>query len=144
MANNDSIRLLRECDAGAKMAVTSINEVIEKVENSTLRSILSESRNRHEGIGNEIHSLLSSYHVEDKEPNPIAKGMSWVKTNMKMTMNDNDAAAADLITDGCNMGIKSLNEYMNQYKNADNESKKLCKSLIAAEERLCEDLRAYL
>ena len=27
----DSVRLLRECDAGAKMAVSSIDEVLEKV-----------------------------------------------------------------------------------------------------------------
>jgi hypothetical protein len=45
--------------------------------------------------------------------------MSWMKTNMKLSMEDSDATIADLMTDGCNMGVKSLNRYLNQYKAAD-------------------------
>lgn len=144
MNNQDTIHLLQECDSGAKMAVSSINGVLEKISNSTLKTILTESRDHHEELGNEIHTALNSFHSETKEPSPVAKGMSWIKTNMKMTMENSDTAAADLITDGCNMGIKSLNECMNKYQNADNESKRLCKKLVAIEERLCEDLRGYL
>ena len=144
METQDSIHLLQECDSGAKMAVSSINGVLDKISNSSLKSMLTESRNHHEELGNEIHTLLNSYHSDTKEPNPIAKGMSWMKTNMKMTIENSDAAAADLITDGCNMGIKSLNEYLNKYKNADGDAKRLCKKLISIEERLCEDLRGYL
>lgn len=146
MKNEDSIHLLQECDSGAKMAVSSINGVLDKVNNETLKSILTESRNHHEALGNEVHAALNSTHSETKEPGMVAKGMSWMKTNMKMTMSpdDSDASAADLITDGCNMGIKSLNEYLNKYKNADDESKHLCQNLISIEEKLCKDLRAYL
>ncbi len=146
MKNQDSIHLLQECDSGAKMAVSSINGVLDKVNNVTLKSILSDSRNQHEALGNEIHAALNSCHSETKEPGMVAKGMSWMKTNMKMTMSpdDSDASAADLITDGCNMGIKSLNEYMNKYKNADEESKHFCQKLVSLEEKLCKELRAYL
>ena len=51
---------------------------------------------------------------------------------------------ADLITDGCNMGVKSLNKYLNQYKVADDKSKKMCTELISIEEKLCKDLKQYL
>ena len=74
----------------------------------------------------------------------MAKGMSWMKTNMKMTMDDSDATIADLLTDGCNMGVKSLNRYLNQYKAADAASKELCGRLVSIEEELCHSLRAYL
>ena len=37
--------------------------------------------------------------------------MSFIKTNFKMGMNESDTTVAELITDGCNMGIKSLNKY---------------------------------
>ena len=79
--------------------------------------------------------------AEEKEPNPMAKGMSWIKTNVKMGMDNSDKTVADLITDGCNMGIKSLYKYLNQYKNADEESKKICNKLIDIEETLRQDLR---
>lgn len=113
------------------MAISSINEILEKVEDPKLNEILTHSRNAHEQLESEIHSLLN-YHEEDqKEPDPIAKGMSFIKTNFKMGMNESDTTVAELITDGCNMGIKSLNKYLNQYKMADEISKRLQKSSSA-------------
>ena len=75
----------------------------------------------------------------------MAKGMSKMKTGVMMTMKDNsDETAADLITDGCNMGIKSLYKYLNQYPNADSKVKDLCNRLISIEDQLRKELRAYL
>lgn len=144
MADNDTIFLLKECDSGSKMAVSAIDEVIEKITDSSMKQLLTESREHHEKLGNEIHSQLISHHSEEKDPNPMAKGMSWMKTNMKLGMDHSDAAIADLMTDGCNMGIKSLHKYLNQYRAADEPSKNLCKDLISIEEELCQDLRKYL
>ena len=67
-----------------------------------------------------------------------------MKTNMKMTMDDSDATVADLITDGCNMGIKSLYRYLNQYKAADDTSQDICNRLVSIEEELRKGLRNYL
>lgn len=144
MENNDTIYLLKECDSGTKMAVSSIDEVMEKIQNSDLKQLLTESREHHEKLGNEIHSLLIEHQSEEKEPNPMAKGMSWLKTNFKMGMDESDATVADLITDGCDMGVKSLFRYMNQYAAADKTSKDICKRLISIEEKLRDDLRIYL
>ena len=70
--------------------------------------------------------------------------MSWLKTNMKLTMNESDGTIADLITDGCNMGVKSLSRYLNQYAAADEVSKDIAKRLINLEGQLAIDLRDYL
>ena len=144
MNESDTIKLLRECDAGAKMAVSSIDEVLEKVSGPGLKRLLQESREHHEKLENEIHSLLKNYGSQEKEPAAIAKGMSWMKTNMKMSMDDSDATVADLITDGCNMGTKSLSRYLNQYRGADHASRELCGRLISIEEKLCSGMRQYL
>ena len=144
MVSSDTVKLLRECDAGTKMAVTTIDEVLESVRDSSMKQILRESKNHHEELGNEIHSLLISHGTEEKDPTPMAKGMSWMKTNMKMTMDNSDSTVADLITDGCNMGVKSLKKYQNQYEAADHKSKDISEKLIRIEEKLCEDLEKYL
>jgi len=144
MEYSDTVKLLRECDAGTKMAVSSIDEVLSKVSDTDMRQLLEESRNHHEKLGNEIHSRLNSHGSTEKEPTAMAKGMSWMKTNMKLSMDGSDTAVADLLTDGCNMGVKSLNQYLNQYKAADEESKKMCTKLISIEEKLCKDLTKYL
>lgn len=144
MENKDTILLLKECDSGSKMAVSSIDEVLESVQSASLKQLLSESKAHHEKLGNELHSMLLDCQSEEKDPAPMAKSMSWIKTNMKMAMDKSDATVADLITDGCNMGIKSLYRYLNQYPAADHASKDICKRLISIEEKLCKDMREYL
>ena len=79
-----------------------------------------------------------------KEPNVMAQGMSWIKTNMRLAMNTSDETIAELMTDGCNMGVKSLSRYLNQYKAADDRAKPITKKLINWETDLCSDLRVYL
>ncbi len=144
MENNDTVNLLKECDAGAKMAVASIDEVLEKIQDSKLKQLLAESKSHHEKLCSEAHTLLTQHGSPEKEPSPVAKGMSWLKTNMKLTMDDSDSTVADLITDGCNMGIKSLHKYQNQYAQADHASKNICKKLVSMEELLCKELKDYL
>ncbi len=144
MANPDTIKLLQECDAGTKMGITSIDEVLEKVQDEKLKKLLQESKAHHEKLEEDIERLLEQHNAEEKEPNLMAKGMSWMKTNMKLGMDESDATVADLLTDGCDMGIKSLFRYLNQYKAADQESTSICKRLIDIEEKLEKELRAYL
>lgn len=144
MEYSDTLKLLRECDSGTKMGVTSIDEILEKVSDENLKKLLQESKKHHEKLGNEIHNLLIKEGCEEKDPNLMAKSMSWIKTNIMLGVDKSDATVADLITDGCDMGIKSLYRYMNQYKSADESAKELCKRLISIEDALRRDLTAYL
>ena len=143
MIEQDTIKLLRECDAGIKMGVSSIDDVLNR-SGKKLRSILTDCKVEHEKLQEEVDHLLAKYHDDGKDPNPIAKGMSWMKTNMKLTLEAGDATIADLMTDGCNMGVKSLSRYLNQYKAADEVSKDITKRLINLEEKLTVDMRGYL
>ena len=144
MVQQDTIRLLRECDAGVKMGTKSIDDVLDYVKSEKLKKFLIENKDEHYKLDTELQMLLAQYKDAGKEPNPIAKGMSWMKTNMKLAMDNSDATVADLITDGCNMGVKTLNRYLNQYKAADEQSKAICGKLIEIEEKLGKDLRRYL
>lgn len=145
MEDRDTIKLLKECDAGSKMAVSSLDDIMDRVENENLKKLLNETKAHHAKLGNEIHSLLMEYGCEEKDPNPMAKSMSKMKTGFMMNMKeDSNETAADLITDGCNMGIKSLYKYMNQYPGANSRVKDLCNRLISIEDQLRKELRAYL
>lgn len=144
MIEQDTIRLLRECDAGVKMGVASIDDVLEYVSDKDFKKLLTHCKEEHIKLNDEIQELLDQYHDDGKEPNPMAKSMSWMKTNMKLVMHESDTTIADLMTDGCNMGVKSLNKYLNQYKAADEKSKDIAKKLINLEEKLTVDIRDYL
>lgn len=144
LIEKDTVRLLRECDAGIKMGVKSIDDVLDYVHSQDLKELLNACKDEHDKLNIEIQKLLERYKDEGKEPNPIAKSMSWMKTNMKLVMNESDHTIADLMTDGCNMGVKSLNKYLNEYKAADEVSKDIAKRLINLEEKLTVDMRDYL
>jgi len=144
MINEDTIELLKECNAGIKMGVSSLDEVIDHVKNDDLKSKLKTCKEEHVKLGNETRKILNKYDFSGKEPNSIAKTMSWLKTNVQLAMHDSDKTIADLITDGCNMGVKSLNRYLNQYKSAGEEVKDITKRLINLEEKLAVDIRKYL
>lgn len=144
MIEQDTVKLLRECDAGVKMGIKSIEDVLGHVKSDSLEKYLTDCKKEHEKLGEEIRELLDKYHDDGKNPNPIAQGMSWMKTGIKMAVDDSDGTIADLMTDGCNMGVKSLNRYLNEYEAADEVSKDITKRLINLEERLAVDIRNYL
>ena len=88
--------------------------------------------------------MLDEFHDNGKEPSPIAKSMSWIKTNTKLMMNESDSTIAGIMTDGANMGVKSLNKYLNEYEAADEKTKDIAKKLIKQEERLAFQVKDFL
>ena len=144
MIEQDTIRLLRECDAGIQMGVSAIDDVLERVQAPDMYRRLSACKRAHESLKTEINGMLADCHDDGKAPNLLAQGMSWLKTNAAMAMNGSDQTIASLMTDGCNMGVKSLGRYLNQYEAASEDSKDITKRLIGLEQKLSDDLREYL
>ena len=144
MIESDTIKLLRECDAGIKMGVKSIDDVLPYVKSSKMKEALEECKRRHEHLGREVEAALDRFHDEGKAPNLMAEVMSWMKTSVKMTMDNSDETIADLMTDGCNMGVKSLNRYINEYEAADEDSKDIARRLVTLEDNLAKEIKHYL
>lgn len=144
MNEQDTVKLLKECDAGIKMGLDSINEMMDYVSDHRLKDSLNESKERHEKLQSELHQLLKNRGDVGKDPSMMAKSMSHLKTNVKLVLNESDHTIADLITDGCNMGVKSLHRYMNQYKNADTTARDIAEKLSGVEEDLAYNVRPFL
>lgn len=144
MVSPDTVKLLKECNAGVKMGINAIEEVLPSVKDGEFRKILNESVKEHKSLGEKTAKCLASAGDDGKEPHAIARGMAWFKTNMMLAIEASDEVAADLLTDGCHMGIKSLNRYLNEYREADEEAKKLTEDIIEIEENLAQNIKKYL
>ena len=144
MVEQDTVKLLRECDAGIKMGISAIDEVMEYVTDRKLKDILIDSKGENEKLQNDLLKALADCSDDGKEPNPVAKGMSWLKTNVKLKADGSDSMIAELMIDGCNMGIKSICRYLNQYQAADQRSKDIAMRLVRAEDKLTDDMRCFL
>lgn len=144
MVKDDTTNLLRECNSGIKMGISSLNDVLDRVESVDLEDKLKKSRNEHEKLETETQLLLKRYGEQEKEPNIMAKGMSMLKTNVMLGINESDKMVASLITDGCNMGIKSINGFINDYPDAEKEVKDIAQKIIELETTLVENIKEYL
>ncbi len=141
---NDTVKLLRECDAGAQMGIESIDDVRDYVKHPDLKEKLVSCKREHEEIYSEIERELSRFGDHGKEPGLLAESMSKIKTEFKLRMKETDETVADLMTDGCNMGVKSLSRYLNRYGGAEEKARSLAGRLIRSEESLAQEIRPYL
>ena len=58
--NEDTINLLKECNAGCKMGTNSMEQLQRFIENEKLKSIIDEYNDKHIKIGDECHKMLKS------------------------------------------------------------------------------------
>ena len=144
MKNSDSIALLQECNSGSKMAISSIRDVLGDIQEEKLERLLENYIHKHEEYGEELHALLSANQSPPEEPKASAKTMAKVVTGVKLFADHSTSQIANLMIDGCNMGVKSLNKYLNQYEAADEKTKDITKRLINLEEKLVIDIRQFL
>ena len=126
------------------MGEAAFKQVLPHAKDKELRHILEVTKNTHATLGDEIHKMMLESGSSPKDNHPIARAMSGMKIGATMMVKASDKSIAGLMTDGCDMGIKSLSGFLNQYKNASDEAKTIAKRLIASEEFLEGRLRNYL
>ncbi len=143
-SENDTVKILRECDSGVKMSVDSLNDAADRADNRELRDMLRESITEHERIGREITDMLQEKNAPGKEPSMIAEAMAKMKIGAKMLVSTGDETTAKLMYDGCTMGVEKLSEYINMYPKAEPKAKNAAEKLIKCEQRLADELRQYL
>lgn len=141
---NDSIALLKECDSGLEMAITTLDQVLPKANANNFRNLLDDYYQEHIAVQKKIDDTLAELHTTGKKANPLAENMAKVETNFKLLLQPTDQEIANLMMDGCNMGIKSVSKYMNQYSQAQQEVMQLANDIITLEQKFVNELRQYL
>lgn len=84
MIQPDTVKLLRECDAGIKMGIKSIDDVADHVKNADFRQLLNACKDEHDKLDAELRQLLGRYRDEGKEPNFVAEKMAKIKTEVML------------------------------------------------------------
>lgn len=142
--NKDTKSLLCACGAGAQMALGAMDGVVGRVKDPKLRHLLTQSIARHESLGAKAEGLLEQEGAPPAQPGAMAKSMSWIKTNWVMMKHPGDAGAAELVTQGCDMGVRTLARTRNQSLGATNEAKELAGQLMQHERELSAQLSEFL
>lgn len=141
---SDTVELLREVDSGCLMALNSIHQVQEYSMSDGMAKALQKYVTEHKEIGDKASQMLKEMGEPEKRPHPIATAMSWITTEMKMMIKDDNTQIAKLMMDGCNMGIQGIGEKISQFQQASDESVKLARKLIQVEEKMLSEIKEYL
>ena len=144
MSNTDTVKLLKECNSGCKTALDGMYQVRAHISSPQLKSTIEESCSRHEEIGNRCHKLLNEAGKSECDPPAIGTAMMSVGTGFKLAVNDSDKHIAEMMVDGCNMGIKSIAKQVNLYTNASPESRKLADDIISEEQHFLNQMLTFL
>ena len=131
-----TVDLLRECDSGCAMAAESLEQIRDFVSDQGLWNEITASYEKHQDLDLRIKKTLSAMEEQGKEPGKMASAWSWMSTEMRMMAKGGDKEAASIVTDGCNMGIKTICGYKNQYSGASKAAMELADELTGMEENL--------
>lgn len=142
--NLDSIRLLKSCNSGCKSATDSMEQVLPFVKEEKLKKLIEDYNKKHIRLGDECHKLLNQEGESEEDPNRLAMASAWFKTEVSLILNDKSSRIAELLVDGCNIGIKSLSRDNNRYRNAESKAKDPVFELIRIEQDFMNELLAFL
>lgn len=139
-----TVTLLKECNAGCKMAVNSMERLKDFLMNGDLEQTLMTYKEQHKKLEEESSKLLAELGESGQEPDKIASAFSWITTEVKLLVKDDSTQIAKILMNGCNMGIQSISECMNKCPDASRDSISVAKKLVKCEEKLMEDMKKYL
>lgn len=142
--NEDTMKLLQECNSGCKMAVTSMDHALEYTRDDDLKTLLHLYKEKHERLKIESENMLKEAGCEGKEPGMMASAFAWITEETKMMLDDDNNQIAKLMMDGSNMGIQSITEYRHKYHEADEKAQTIAKKLVRVEEEFLQELKRFL
>ena len=140
----NTIEILKECHKGCKLAVESMTQVMDKIKSEDLKNVIVHYNTKHKEIEEKAAQLLKEYGKEESEPGIIAGTFSWLSTEIKLKLDNDDKKIAKIMMDGCNMGIQSVTEYINKYTNASSDSIARAKKLVKLEESFMDDMKKFI
>ncbi len=144
MQKQDTIELLKECVSGAEMCISALNEMLDKTHNADLKKSMEQCKREHLELYNQASNILYECGEHGKKPSPIAKGMSYLKTNVTLTLDPSDHSVSKLAAKGCDMGIRTLSEDLKTYAQAEPEAKEIAVAMIEAERALAKQTELFI
>ena len=144
MNSDQNTDLLEKCDSGIKMAAQSIEFTVPYCKDAELTGILQKYSDRHTELGRQSENMLKQIGEQPQKTGAVGRAVLKMSSGMKLAADSSPANIAEFMIDGCNMGVKNLSKYINQYPGADAKSLDFASSLIRLEQSFAEELRKFL
>lgn len=141
---SNTIKLLKSCNSGCKMATNSIGQVMPYIHSEDMKTMLSRYNDKHVSLGDKSHEELLKNNSSEEDPIPVVDFFAKFTTDLKLLVNDDDSKIAKIMMKGCSMGIETVSRHINEYCEADKSSLNIAHDLVTIEEDFMHELEAYV
>ena len=135
--------LYQEIYKGCKMGGESIVNLLPKVNDEGLRSELTAQLERYEEFASKAREQLFDMDKTPKEENLLTKLSSKMGVMMNTMIDATSSHIAQMIIEGCSMGITELIKAIHAHDEKD-DAEKLAREVVSFEESCTENMKKYL
>ena len=139
------IIMLKELFSNADIGKSSIDAILKKIDDTTLKNILFSQYESYNDITGKIASQLNKNGETPKSNSSFGKAIIWSSININTLFDKSISHIADIIIKGNNVGIVDINKELNEYFDMlSKDTLDLASDLLVLEQRHIEDLKPYL
>ncbi|MBQ7380876.1 MAG: hypothetical protein IJW69_02200 [Clostridia bacterium] len=135
--------LYQEIYRGCKMGGESIVNLLPKVNDEGLKSELTAQLERYEEFASKAREQLFDMDKTPKEENLLTKLSSKMGVMMNTMIDATSSHIAQMIIEGCSMGITELIKAIHAHDEKD-DAEKLAREVVSFEESCTENMKKYL
>ena len=137
------IIILQEMYKTLSMGAESIHDVIDKIDNKTIKKEMKDTQKKYLKYKSEVEEILDEYGEEVKEVNPLIKVYNDIYSEIKL-MNAPDNKIVEMMMKGTNKAIIKLQEIKNNESIEDKRIIKILNELLELFEYQVDAWKKYL
>ena len=142
---NCNLDFIGEVYRNASVALQSINDIMDKIEDNGLKAEIQKEYEGYESFISELTSYMTEKGYEIKDIGVMKKAMMWSAINMNTAFDQSKSHISQIMVKGTVMGITEMQELINGNSNAlDQDIVEYAKELKALMENYEQDLKKYL
>lgn len=141
---NGNAELLNFVYQNSQMGVTTINQLIEIVEDGEFKNHLKSQYTEYQEIHKIAKNMLNESGFDEKGIGTLEKIRTYLMISMETLTDKSPSHIAEMLIIGSNMGVINAVKNMKKYKGAEPKIISLMERLLKFEENNVQELKAFL
>lgn len=141
---NGNAELLNFVYQNAEMGVNTMKQIIDMVEEDSMKKHLRKQLTSYEDFQQEARKLLNENGYDEKGISALDRLKTYLMINMQTMSDQTPSHIAKMLITGSNMGIVEATQNLKRYEHADKAASGLMERLMKTEEKNVQELKKYL
>ena len=137
-------KLLQTIVENARMGADACDQLMPKTSDMTLRQELMNERQQYENACRDAEAQLMQLGVHPHPKGPMARAGMWMGMEMNTMMDKSASHIADMLIQGCTMGVVEMTKARNSLPDADAQAQGVASALVTAQQESIERLKVFL